>query len=103
MLQFTHKKANLNQNEICAVLYSKKNNTNNMMQKKWLCEILHIVGLLNSENPLQIQTETFIKHVLSAKVRAISRQRPCKARTRPTQAQISFWVKVFSITKLHPA
>ena len=94
MLQSTHKKANLNQNEICALLCSKKSNTNNMMEKKWLCEILHIAGLLNSENPLQIQTETVIKHVLPAKVRAINRQRPCKARARPTQAQISFWVKV---------
>ena len=74
-----------------------------MMEKKRLCEILHIAGLLNSENPLQIQTETFIKHVLPVKVRTINRQRPCKARARPTQAQISFWVKVFSITKLHPA
>ena len=86
MLQSTHKKANLNQNEICAVLCSKKGNTNNMMEKKWLCEILHIAGLLNSENPLQIQTETFIKHVLPAKVSAINRQRPCKARARSTQA-----------------
>ena len=65
-----------------------------MMEKKWLCEILHIASLLNSENPLQIQTETFIKHVLPAKVRAINRQSPCKARARPTQAQISFLVKV---------
>ena len=39
-------------------------------------------------------TEKFIKHVLPAKVRAINRQRPCKARARPTQARISFWVKV---------
>ena len=76
------------------MLCSKKGNTNNMMEKKWLREILHIAGLLNSENPLQIQTETVIKHVLPAKVRAINRQRPCKARARPTQAQISFWVKV---------
>ena len=29
----------------------RKGNTNNMMEKKWLCEILHIAGLLNSENP----------------------------------------------------
>ena len=42
------------------------------MEKKWLCEILHIAGLLNSENPMQIQTETFIKHVLPVKVKAIN-------------------------------
>ena len=73
-----------------------KGNTNNMMEKKWLCKILHVAGLLNSENPIQIQiqTETFIKHVLPATVRAIIRQRPCKARARPTQAWISFWIKV---------
>ena len=70
-----------------------KSNTN-MMEKKWLCKILHIAGLLNSENPIQIQTETFIKHVLPVTVRAINRQRLCKARARPTQAQISFWIKV---------
>ena len=92
MLQSTHKMANLTENEICAVLCSERQT--NMMEKKWLCEILHIAGLLNSENPIQIQTETFIKHVLPAKVRAINRQRPCKARARPTQARISFWVKV---------
>ena len=34
MLQSTDKKANLNQNEICAALCSKKGNTNNMMEKK---------------------------------------------------------------------
>ena len=53
---------------LCSV---RKGNTNKMMEKKWLCEILHIAGLLNSKNPIQIQTETFIKHVLPAKVRAI--------------------------------
>ena len=40
--------------------------------EKWLCEILHIAGLLDSENPIQIQTQTFIKHVLPVKVRAIN-------------------------------
>ena len=76
---------------LCSV---RKGNTNNMMEKKWLCEILHIAGLLNSENPIHNTTEKLIKHVLPAKVRAINRQRPCKARARPTQARISFWVKV---------
>ena len=76
---------------LCSV---RKGNTNNMMEKKWLCEILHIAGLLNSENPIQIQTQTFIKHVLPAKVRAINCQRPCKARALPTKTQISFSVKV---------
>ena len=67
---------------MCCALFGKAIQTN-MMEKKWLCEILHIAGLLNSENPIQIQTETFIKHVLPAKVRAINRQRPCKARGTP--------------------
>ena len=58
---------------MCCALFGKAIQTN-MMEKKWLCEILHIAGLLNSENPIQIQTETFIKHVLPAKVRAINRQ-----------------------------
>ena len=52
------------------------------MEKKWLCEILHIAGLLNSENPIQIQTETFIKHVLPAKVRAINRLKNTNHRTK---------------------
>ena len=56
-----------------------------MMEKKWLGQIFHIAGLLHSENPIQIQIETFINHVLPAKVRAINHQRPCKARARPTQ------------------
>ena len=54
----------------------------------------NIAGLLNSENPIHNTTEKLIKHVLPAKVRAINRQRPYKARARPTQARISFWVKV---------
>ena len=62
---------NLNQNEICAVL-SLKRQYKQHDGEKWLCEILHIAGLLNSENPIQIQTQTFIKHVLPAKVRAIN-------------------------------
>ena len=95
MLQSTHKMANLNQNEICAVLCSKRQYKQHDGEK-WLCEILQIAGLLNSENSIRIQTQTFIKHVLPAKVRAINRQRPFKASARPmpTQAQISFWVKV---------
>ena len=40
--------------------------------EKWLREILHRAGLLDSENPIQIQTQTFIKHVLPVKVRAIN-------------------------------
>ena len=93
MLQSTHKMANFNQNEICAVLCSKRQYKQHDGEK-WLCEILHIASLLNSENSIQIQTQTFIKHVLPAKVRVINCQRPCKERARPTQAQISFWVKV---------
>ena len=55
------------------------------MEKKWLCEILHIAGLLNSENPMQIQTETFIKHVLPAKVKAINRLNNTNHGTRKRQ------------------
>ena len=92
--------ANLNQNEIYAVLCSKRQYKQHDGEK-WLCEILNIAGLLKSENSIQIQTQTFIKHVLPAKVRAINRQRPCKARARPTQAQISFWVKVLHNIKYY--
>ena len=72
MLQSTHKMANLNQNEICAVLCLKRHYKIHDGEK-WRSEILHIAGLLNSENPVQIQTRTFIKHVLPEKVRAINR------------------------------
>ena len=67
MLQSTHKMANLTQNEICAVLCSKRQYKRHDGEKM-ICEILHIAGSLNSENPIQIQTETLIKHVLPAKV-----------------------------------
>ena len=93
MLESTHKKANLTQNEICAVLCSKRQYKQHDGEKIAMWN-LYITGLLNSENPIWIQTETFIKYVLPAKVRAIKRQRPCKARAHPTQARISFWVKV---------
>ena len=53
--------------------------------EKWLCEILHIAGLLNSENPIQIQTKTFIKHVLPAKMRAINHLKNTNHRTRKRQ------------------
>ena len=53
MLQSTHKMANLNQNEICAVLRSKRQYKQHDGEK-WLREILHIAGLLNSENSIQI-------------------------------------------------
>ena len=47
MLQSTHKWQTLRRMKY--VLRSvRKGNTNNMMEKKWLCEILHIAGLLNS-------------------------------------------------------
>ena len=84
MLQFTHKMENLNQNEICDVLCSKRQYKQNDGEKS-LCEILHIAGLLNSENPIQIQTQTFIKHVLPAKVRAINRQKNTNHRTSKRQ------------------
>ena len=81
MLHSTHKMANLNQNEICAVLCSKRQYKQHDGEK-WLCEILHIAGLLNSENPIQIQTETFIKHVLPSKVRAINCLKNTNHRTK---------------------
>ena len=68
--QSTHKMANLNRHEIWAVLSSKRK-YKQLDGEKWLCEILHIVGLWNSENPIQIQTQTFIKHVSPGKVRAM--------------------------------
>ena len=43
---------------------------------------MHIAGLLNSENLIQIQTETFIKHVLLAKVRAINCLKNTNHRTK---------------------
>ena len=71
------------QNMWCA-LFEKAIQTT-WWRKKWLCEILHIAGLLNSENPIQIQTETFIKHVLPAKVRAINRLKNTNHGTRKRQ------------------
>ena len=56
-----------------------------MIEKKWLCEILRIASLLNSGKPLQIQSETCIKHVLPAKVRAINRLKNTNHRTRKRQ------------------
>ena len=44
MLQSTHNMANLNQNEIWAVLCSKRQYKQHDGEK-WLCEILHIAGL----------------------------------------------------------
>ena len=84
MLQSTHKMANFNQNEICAELCSKRHYKQHDGEK-WLCEILHIAGLLNSENPIQIQTQTFIKHVLPGKVRAINCLKNTNHRTRKRQ------------------
>ena len=84
MLQSTHKMANLNQNEICAVLCSKRQYKQHDGEK-WLCEILHIAGLLNSENPIQIQTQTPIKHVLPVKVREINQLKNTNHRTRKRQ------------------
>ena len=84
MLQSTHNMANLNQNEIWAVLCSKRQYKQHDGEK-WLCEILHIAGLLNSENPIQIQTQTFIKHVLPAKMRAINHLKNTNHRTRKRQ------------------
>ena len=67
---------------LCSV---RKGSTNNMMEEKWLCELLHIASLLNSENPIQMQPETFIKHVLPAKVRAINHLKNTNHRTGKRQ------------------
>ena len=69
---------------MCCALFEKAIQTT-WWRKKWPCKILHIAGLLNSENPIQIQTETFIKHVLPAKVRAINRLKNTNYRTRKRQ------------------
>ena len=74
----------LNQNEICAVLRLKRQYKQHDGEK-WLCEILHIACLLNSENPIQTRTQTFIKHVLLAKVRAINRLKNTNHTTRKRQ------------------
>ena len=76
--------ANLNQNEIFVVLCSKRQYKQHDGEK-WLCEIFHIAGLLNSENPIQIQTQTFIKHVLPVVVRAINHLKNKNRRTRKRQ------------------
>ena len=75
MLQSTHKMANLNQNEICAVLCSKR------QYKQHDGENVK-AGLLNSEIPIQIQTQTFTEHVLPANVRAINCLKNTNHRTR---------------------
>ena len=84
MLQSTHKMANLNRNEICAVLRLKRQYKQHDGEK-WLCEILHIACLLNSENPIQTRTQTFIKHVLLVKVRVINRLKNTNHTTRKRQ------------------
>ena len=84
MPQSTHKMANLNQNEICAVLRLKRQYKQHDGEK-WLCEILHIACLLSSENPIKTRTQNFIKHVLLAKVRAINRLKNTNYRTRKRQ------------------
>ena len=79
MLQSTHKMANLNQNEICAVLCS-------IRQQQHDGENGYVkAGLLNSEIPIQIQTQTFTEHVLLANVRAISCLKNTNHRTRKRQ------------------
>jgi len=67
---------------MCALF--EKGNTNNMTEKKWLCEILHIAGLLNSENTNTTE-KIIIKHVLPAKVRSINRLENTNHRTRKRQ------------------
>ena len=74
--------ANLTPNEICAVLCSKRQYKQHDREKMamWNFAYSRFVKLWKSNRNT---TETFIKDVLAVKMRAIDRQRPCKARARP--------------------
>ena len=84
MLQSTHKMANLTQNEICAVLCSKRQYKQHDREKMAMWNSTHrrFIKLWKSNTNT---TETFIKHVLPAKVRAINRLKNTNHRTRKRQ------------------
>ena len=75
---------NLTQNEICAVLCSKRQYKQHDGEKMAMWNFAHS-RFIKLWNPIQIQTETFIKHVLPAKVRAINRLKNTNYRTRKRQ------------------
>ena len=84
MLQSTHKMANLTQNEIRAVLCSKRQYKQHDGEKMAMWNSAHrrFIKLWKSNTNT---TETFIKHVLPAKVRAINRLKNTNHRTRKRQ------------------
>ena len=55
------------------------------MEKKWLCEILHMACLLSSDYSIEISLQTLIKHALPAKVRVINRYSANHHSTRKRQ------------------
>ena len=69
---------------LCSV---RKGNTNNMIEKKWLCEILHIYSQFIKlwKSNTNINRNFHFKHVLPAKVRAINRLKNTNYRTRKRQ------------------
>ena len=67
---------------LCSV---RKGNTNNMMEKRWLCEIFAHSRFIKLWKSNTNTTEKFIKHVLLAKVRAINRLENTNHRTRKRQ------------------
>jgi len=79
---------------MCCALF-EKGNTHSMMAKKWLCEILHIAGLLNYENPVQIQLEKYLLNIYCCEGEGNQLPKTLQSKGIPTQAQISSWVKVW--------
>ena len=68
------------------VLFSvRKGNTNNMMEKKWLCEIFAHSRFIKLWKSNTNTTEKLIKHVLPAKVRDINHLENTNYRTRKRQ------------------
>ena len=84
LLQSTHKMANLTQNEICAVLCSKRQYKQHDGEKMAMWNSAHcrFIKLWKSNTNT---TETFTKHVLPAKVRAINRLKNTNHTTRKRQ------------------
>ena len=84
ILQSTHKMANLTQNEICAVLCSKRQYKQHVEEKMAMWSFGHrrFIKLWKSNTNT---TEKLIKHVLPAKVRAINCLENTNHRTRKRQ------------------
>ena len=85
MLQSTHKMANLTQNEICALPCSKRQYKQHDGEKMAMWNFAHSRFIKLWKSKIQIQTETFIKHVLPAKVRAVNRLKNTNHGTRKRQ------------------